>query len=97
MCRGTSTTRAESPFSLNARYAALKGRSPTVRYALPSFPQLLKACPSRSQFYRFSGSVIVFPSLAERRAASRISVTVTFVSNDDKASGLAPSTITART
>src|ERR1700726_2988996 len=39
----------------------------------------------------------VFPSAAERRAASRISVTVTFVSKDDKASGLAPSAITART
>src|SRR5450631_2942897 len=41
-------------------------------------------------------SRIVFPSAAERRAASRISVTVTLVSRDDRASGLAPSRITAR-
>ena len=43
-----------------------------------------------------AGKRIVFPEAAERRAASRISVTVRLVSSDDSPSGLAPSSITAR-
>ena len=39
---------------------------------------------------------IVWPEAAERRAASRISVTITLVSRDDNASTLAPSSSTAR-
>jgi len=38
----------------------------------------------------------VVPFAAERRAASRISVTVTFVSSELRPSGFAPSRITAR-
>ena len=45
--------------------------------------------------YLEAGKRMVFPEAAERRAASRISVTVTFVSSDDNPSGFIPSTITA--
>src|SRR5712672_2061918 len=50
----------------------------------------------RMTFHREAGRRIVCPNAAERRAASRISVTVTFVSTDDSASSFAPSTTTAR-
>src|SRR5450755_762493 len=51
---------------------------------------------AQDDIYREEGRRTVAPVAAERRAASRISVTVTFVSSEENPSSLAPSTTTAR-
>ena len=61
-------------------------------------PRTFSNCSELFQMhYRDAGSRIARPDCADRRAASRISVTVTFVSSADSWSGLTPSMITART
>src|SRR4029077_11765810 len=50
-----------------------------------------------SEAYLVGGSLTLIPVAAERRAASRISVTVTLVSSEESGSDLAPSRTTART
>src|SRR5215469_11148312 len=66
--------------------------------ALPASSWRAESCQQRleERFYLEPGSRIVFPSAADRRAASRISVTVTLVGRDDRSSSFVPPITTAR-
>ena len=70
------------PDEFRTLYAALKGRSSTGASLF-------------RHSYLDGVNRIVLPDAAERRAASRISVTVTFVSSDENPSSFAPSRTTA--
>ena len=71
-------------------------RRETIAQRRISYAGSAEPPPANCAAYLETGRRIVLPSAAERRAASRISVTVTFVSRDESPSSFAPSIITAR-